>query len=80
MRTHMLQVVIACWAACTLGSGLKAESARADQPVAPLILKLNGPEAAEIRSATWNRGLLIRRFRPHPIQDRLRMESRSRRA
>jgi hypothetical protein len=89
MRKHMLQVIMAVAAVCTLSSGLKAETARANQPMAPHVLKLNESNLAKIRPAGdgvlastswWWGNPLGRRFRLPPIENRFRLESRARRA
>jgi hypothetical protein len=89
MRKLILQVIMVLGAICTPGIGLKAETARANQPTATQVLKLNeanlaktGPFGGVVRTSTsWRRwNPLGRRLRLPPIENRFRLESRSRRA
>jgi hypothetical protein len=89
MRKLILQVILAFAAVCTPDSGLKAETARANQPTATQVLKLNEADLAKVRPAGggvpastsrkwWNP--LGWRLRLPPIENRFRLASRSRRA
>jgi hypothetical protein len=89
MRKNMLQVIMAFAAVCTLGSGLEAETTRANQPMTPPVLKRNeanlaktGPAGDRVLASTswWWWNPLGRRLRLPPIENRFRLESRSRRA